>query len=91
MQWAAGLELSGPAPETAGWDPGLSTDQRTAGIRGAGTEGSGSGLGDGRGLHWLWTCQDELAEVLGAGEGGGSASVKGTGGDLDPGYETEGC
>lgn len=70
MQWAAGPELSGPALETAGWDPGLSTDQRTAGIRGGGDQGlwmrgAGSGLGDGRGLHRLRTCPDERAEVLG--------------------------
>lgn len=35
------------------------------GDRGLWLRGAGSGLGDGRGLHWLWTCQDERAEVLG--------------------------
>lgn len=35
------------------------------GDRGLWMRGAGSGLGDSRGLHRLWTCPDERAEVLG--------------------------
>lgn len=44
----------------------------------------GAGLGEGSLLRRLWTCQDERAEYQ------GSATGAGAGGDLDPGYRTEG-